>query len=811
MRPELRHRIVGTAAVGLALLGWLVLLGPRSGETAQSEQADATVGTGPTAGVRQRRATGSISGAVTASDGKTLANVRVCAAHVTSHLLGHVQSVCASSRSDGTYMIAELDPGAYDVSAIASGYMPAAVDKARHVVVMPGLETKAVNFMLIQGGARLVGTVQDTTGGPIAQASIALWFGSPLTIKATVQSDAEGRFEAWVTPGPVGVTAHANGYTEALIAHVAPSSDLVIRMSPGSTITGSVVSFDRGEPVPGVEVRAICDRCFDSAASPAAISGADGRFRIENLASASYSLRAEGDGWMGGARDLVSVGIAQTVSDAVVYVAPTMQVSGKVLQANGEPCVRGTVQLGPAQPAGPLRSGPPSEASALPVLVAGLGESGDVHFRSVPAGTYSASVHCEDHVLVDGPSMITVGDEAVTRLVWHVRPGLQLTVHVVDALGRPRPNTYFFFVTPGRTQEQPAMNYVLMTDANGRHELQRNLVAGRYEIQPYQAEGDPVAVELHEGMGPAEATLRLRGTGSIEVTVRTADGTPVDSVRVVALAAAPPQALAAVDGEAAAKSVVERRANARDASALGLGRFQFASVRPGAYDIEVDDGLNAPTVRAVHVADQPVHETIVLDRDHTIVGRVVDSDGDPQPDVWVSATCATASSPEPEAQTDDLAVQILRETKRVVSDAEGRFTLTGVSRAAASCTVRAEHPGSSIAEKQGVVPGHDTVLSMVAFGGLRGTARDAGGRAVTEFVINVITGDDQRRSRTELITSSNGEWSLPRVIPGKSTITARTRAGETAELSLEVLPGETIGGLQLLFTAAPAPAPLLAN
>jgi hypothetical protein len=812
MGPGRRHLFFGIAVLGLGLLAALMLLRSRTREVARTEADNAAADAVDVerSEVTQRRAAGSLSGTVTASDGKALKNVRVCVGHVTSHLLGRVQTVCSITLSDGTYVIAGLQAGAYDVNALAAGYMPAAVDKIRDVVVLPGRETKAVDLVLMRGGAHLTGVVQDATGGPIEGASLTLWFGTSETHKATVESDEEGRFEAWVTPGTIGVTAHATGYTETLATHVAPSSDLLIRMAPGSTISGRVVRADRGAPVAGVEVRAVCDRCFDSAASPAAVSGADGRFQIHNLASASYSLPAEGERWLGGARDLVSIGIADTVSDVVVYVAPTLQVSGMVLHSNGEPCVRGTVHLGPGQPAGPIRPESSSEANAVPVLATGVTEAGDIHFRSVPAGSYAVSVQCDDHVVVDGPSTVEVTDKDTTGLVWHVQPGLQLTVEVVDGAGRPSPNTDFFFVTPAPVEGQPGTHFVFTTDDTGRRRLQRNLRPGRYEIQPYQADGATVAVELREGMAPAEATLRLDGVGSIEVTVRTSRGAPVNAVRVTTLEAAPPAALAAATPDAS-QLAAARRTNARDAKALGEGRFQFSSLRAGAYDIEIDDGLTAPITRTVQVGDQPVREQVVLDSDQSIVGRVIDGEGEPQRDAWVSASCATASAPEPDAQSGDLSVDILRETKRVVSDAQGRFTLTGISRAATACTVRAERPGSAVGEQRGVVPGRETTISLAALGALIGTARTAEGRAVTEFVINVITDDDERHSRSELITSDSGDWSLARVTPGKSTIAARTHTGETARLSIEVVPGQTVRGAALLFGADPAPTPLSAN
>ena len=136
------------------------------------------------------------------------------------------------------------------------------------------------------------------------------------------------------------MTANASGYTETLAAHVAPSSDLTIRMSPGSTIQGTVVSVDGTVPVAGVEVRGVCDHCFDSAASPAAASGMDGRFEIKDLAPGTYRLSAEGEGWRGGARDLVSVGLAQTTSGVVVLVAPAAPDTSTVIRSKSRSCTR---------------------------------------------------------------------------------------------------------------------------------------------------------------------------------------------------------------------------------------------------------------------------------------------------------------------------------------------------------------------------------------------------------------------------------------------------------------------------------------
>jgi hypothetical protein len=350
----------------------------------------------------------------------------------------------------------------------------------------------------------------------------------------------------------------------------------------------------------------------------------------------------------------------------------------------------------------------------VPQVVAGIDETGAVRFRAVPDGTYRAEVLCDDHVLVDGPTTVEISATRVPALEWRVAPGLKLVVHVVDGTNRPLGGANVRATWPDRGLGLPPAAMMLTTDPNGRFETPSNLYPGTYLLEPYAYEGDPVSVELREGMGTVEATLRLKGDAFVEITVQTAEGAPIDAVRVTAVPNREGSgALRPEEDPAASAPAIPRIFSAIEAMPLGNGGFRIGPLTAGSYDIEVDDGVNAPIAHPVQVASGVERQNIVLDRDKIIHGSVLDANGQPQSDVWVSATCMTTGNVAPsEWISEHLAIKVLRESKRVASDAQGDFTLTEVSRAASTCTVRAEQPGGSIGVTENITPGQDIVISM---------------------------------------------------------------------------------------------------
>jgi hypothetical protein len=122
-----------------------------------------------------------------------------------------------------------------------------------------------------------------------------------------------------------------------------------------------------------------------------------------------------------------------------------------------------------------------------------------------------------------------VGDANVDGVVWKVEPGLGMVVHLVDEADHPLPGGRAQLVFPESRDGSPRPSMPLEMDADGRYDVTATLYPGTYSLQPYGGyDGKSTDVELREGMGKVDATLRLRGHGSILVTVQTPQGDPVD-------------------------------------------------------------------------------------------------------------------------------------------------------------------------------------------------------------------------------------------------------------------------------------------
>ncbi len=439
---------------------------------------------------------------------------------MASQVLGGVENRCGETDLDGgRYRVADLPDGTYVVTtATAQGYLPGVSGNGHAVVVPAGQEVKNVDFKLEPGGARLEGIVVDATGGPIHAAHVAISFGEPAVRTVSVDSQPDGHFVVWLAPGWVALTATATGYALARASHVAPSRDLVIRMTPGSSIRGTVLAADSEKPVPRVEVRAIQQDGAISAVNPSGISDSDGRYTLVGLEAGAYALLAEGDGWRGEGKGRLGIGIAQTTEDVVVTVSRAAAVTGQVFLRSGEPCTRGTVSLGPP---GFTDSpfDPPSASSSIatpsygrvplvPQVVSRIDEMGTVRFRAVPPGSYHAVVQCGDQVLMDGPTTVEVAQANVDGLAWHVAPGLALVVHLVDEANQPLGGTRFRLTWPDRGPGHRRTSMELPTDTRGTYETQSTLYPGTYLVEPdIGYEGTPLSVDLRDGLGQARSGL----------------------------------------------------------------------------------------------------------------------------------------------------------------------------------------------------------------------------------------------------------------------------------------------------------------
>jgi protocatechuate 3,4-dioxygenase beta subunit len=718
-----------------------------------------------------------------------------------------------------------LATGGYFVSAEAAGFSPASAAGGQPIFIAWGESKMGLDMVLSRGGAKLAGLVLDATGGPVAGAAVRVTRveTTPHNTVA-VETGHDGRFALWTLPGPVTWMAEAVGYAPLRGYRVAPTGDLVIQLTPASTVQGEVVAARDGTRVPEVEVRAVPQGSWYSPFHRSGVTNSEGAFTIQGLEPGPYIFVGEGAGWRGQSAAPLGIGLGQHFDHVVVTVSPVAQVAGTVLfTSTGQPCRQGSVGLGPTLPGmtspyDPPYAKPENGNSHVASLMSSIEYDGGVHFRAVPPGTYHVVVQCADHLLSAGPTTLDVGSANVDGVVWKVEPGLRMVIHFVDGADQPVAGARGLIVFPARREGERRMPMGLLADANGRFEYPGALYPGTYTLRPDAGyEGNPVEVELREGMGKVDATLRLVGRGSVLVTVQTPEAEPIDDVTVSATAADKPSPSAGATGlsgmaspstpanpSLAPPSAMPLEGRTFDAVPLGNGRFRIGPLAPGRFQVRVSDGVNPPPTAngsrggLVSVGTGVVQMAVTLERNGSIRGRIVDASNQPLPDVWVSADCQQEGASTP--------LDMLRRHPppgyaasggRVVSDPEGRFTLRGLAHDA-PCKLRAEQPNGSIGLKRDARSGDDVVISLPALGTLSGSAFTANGDPVERFTISVNETETGGRARGEMVSAPGGHWTLGKVQPGTLEISANAE-GAFAAFGTVLAPGQALGDVRLEF------------
>jgi len=614
--------------------------------------------------------TQSIGGRVRSDAGRELTRARVCAVCSTCSISSAPAGHCSLSTEGGAYEIEEVPEGSFFVSASLPGHEIGQANQGEAVVVDAGARLEGVDLSLRQGRPTLTGQVIDATGGPIGGARVQLALpGYSVRPSVELTTDEAGRFSASM-PGRrrIVIRAGASGYASALLFRVLPSTDATLVLTPESTIEGQVVDAATGDPVGGVDVRAIGTMAA-SLTSPVT-SDAQGRFVLSGLEAGSYRLAAEGDHVTGTAPDaprLLTLGLAERISEVVIPVRRSSSLSGRVLIGDSEePCTQGFVALGPLNELSLLyRLGKRPEVSPpnrnLRTVRAEMDGRGRVRLRGLVPGHYFVTLDCKGHVYRDGPLELDIDgeDRAAT---WRIEPGLGLEVVVHDEQGRAVPEANIALEYPttptGRRVFMP-----VRIDDHGRASLAGSLYPGRYVLHPDETLGvEPREVNLATGVGTVTIDFTVPGSGALRVRVQTPRGEPLDRVGVRA------RGTASSDGSRLV----------RDGVSAGAGEFVIRPLPAGEYTVEVDDGVNplwlaeGPRGSAIVLeAGEEMIATAVLNCDAELSGVVMDDAGSPVGDTWVTASL--------EGNNGGLDRPLgAIEPPRVLSGADGSFSLRGL-------------------------------------------------------------------------------------------------------------------------------------
>lgn len=597
-------------------------------------------------------------GRVQSIDGAVISGATVCAASA-----GHsccLPNDCTSSNAEGEFFLERVPHEPQGLTVSARGYV------SQTLLVNPATDGSSHTLKLVPISAESAvvrGSVVDSTGGGISGAIVTLE-GDPSLPSELAMSGNDGSFEVLASPGPVHVTARAEAYASVTRRVVAPANAVALMLDPASAIEGQVLVDLDGEPASGarVELNVVAGQ---PSRRRTVVSGRDGRFRIEALASGVFALRARSDTRCSGERQ-ISLGLGETVRDTVLRLSPAASLHGIVTVASS-PCTHGgSVTL----------YGSSSRQEEI-------GPDGAVTVEGIFPDDYELEIACSGGV--PKHERIHIGDENVTR-AWDLVASGTLQGLALRADGQPL-EAASIRVDPirlpaGADGALASPTSCGVTDESGKFTCE-GLMPGDYDclIEGRQRSiGRPVRVSLESG-STATVTLVADAMGAILARLPSGSGVASDTLPVFAQ---------------------RRGANWPNRAESSGSLLQFRDLPLGVYDVYVGN-LSARPGSSIEVTLEHDGQVVELElpkvRRLTVMGRVEDETGQPVADARVQLSTSIAETRSP----IDLGAPAL-------TDEHGQFAIDGVPEGAVRAVVTSALGSTELDE---LLPGADPVVLVI--------------------------------------------------------------------------------------------------
>jgi Carboxypeptidase regulatory-like domain len=325
----------------------------------------------------QKAASASISGKVTIK-GKPAVGITVVANDSLGGGNPMMKRYRARTDQTGSYRIASLPAGTYEISSITPALVP--VSQSDSVVISEGEEVENVNLLLVPGGV-ITGKITDAEGEPVigepvsimpAAEHLPLTFGRSLLTRlysSDNSTDDRGVYRAFgLPPGKYKVSVGNSGSgrkssreyykqtfypsvtdaAKATIIEVTESSvtnnvDIVLGRPVGTfRVVGRVVDGETGRPIPnikyGVGQRYGDGQSYGSSSSMGGeVTNANGEFRLENVTPGKYTIfTAQSDGSDVPAASLTFDVVDRDVTDLLIRTTKGGSLSGVVVLDGNE-------------------------------------------------------------------------------------------------------------------------------------------------------------------------------------------------------------------------------------------------------------------------------------------------------------------------------------------------------------------------------------------------------------------------------------------------------------------------------------------
>jgi hypothetical protein len=682
--------------------------------------------------------TSSVAGTITDMTGDPIARASVCAQTKDR------ESSCVLTGNDGTYVIGDLFPLAYEVTASARNMKPGRyhpdgnIDRERFLLAQ-GEKRAGVDIALEAGGVELTGTVFDVGGGPVVHARVRVaredfninewrhWY--PAT-----ETAADGSFTLWVAPGDQWLEASADGYGSVETTTAAPGN-IDLLLTPAGTIAGTVVDRDNA---PIADALVAADWVDEH---KLARTDDSGQFEIEGLVPGRYEVSARTPNGYGTAVGSVLVGLAANVHGIIIRVDPAAHIVGRVLTAP-------PATLCPAADVHVTLHDPFGEDVEMSIAA-----DGTLHADGVVAATYYAQVSCRGFFTPDHYPPIVVADRD-QELTWRVTRGETLRGRVRASDGWPQPNVDV-------TVHDKTRYFSGVTHSDGSYEI-GGMPRGDYD---------------------AWVTVDRIAMANVHISI-------ADAVTVHDFVVDRPAKIegAVVDTENRAVSGIEVRAEAHGKSGPLVmshpdGTFSL-NVDPGTYEVYAAVDWQHPlgyhqTVTA-SAGEAGYVRLVVPAQTGTISGDVVDAHGRPVGDAYVYAATPSVF--------DFDAFPIGLNEHPTLTRPDGTFTITGLGPGA--YTVVTERRGGGTARVKDIAPGSKVSLVIPVSGSLSGRVSYTDHTHPQQMTVTVRTESDSNRFfREQRFYHTDGSFTLDELPSGTLEIAVSTADG-LGVASLLLSPGE---------------------
>jgi protocatechuate 3,4-dioxygenase beta subunit len=465
-----------------------------------------------------------IAGRVLDPEGKPFADAELTAIRDTQdQRLGDQADIRlrAVVRSDpkGEFIFALRSPGAYIVTASASGFAP-----GRANVVVADASERTVTITLIRGGVVLRGRVEDSSGGPISGAQV--FAGSTASGYALVRTDGRGMYEHRLAPSRYAVHADADGYApQRQTVDVSSDAEQNFLLHPAARVSGRVVEGASSKVVSEATVRAV----LQGDVIPLEItSDAAGEFLFSDLNPGRYLISAAKGNLVGFSSGPVAVALADHVADVIINLEPGYSISGSVLDTRNQSLPSAQIRMRE------IREGSLVSGSDSGSVVALTDVSGRYRIDGVLPGHFALAADAVPNAPSEWRDVLIKKEDA-TQVNFVMIAGGELLGTVLGPDGKPVPDCKVMTeVRAGDSVDSAVRAWRRSrTSSNGRF-VAKGLAAGLVNVtadhpQFGMASLSPMSLSVAE---KKEVTVRFQKGAFIRGTVQYGDGVVAASVNV---------------------------------------------------------------------------------------------------------------------------------------------------------------------------------------------------------------------------------------------------------------------------------------